>query len=705
MWHYCQNDYETNQMQEEIKDILKENKRRIDVINAVFDPLTGQGSTGERTKVHISGMPTPDMWLPNEMPENTFISELIECGSVRKYIKKLGFTYNQEVLDYIVEGYIRVRIKYDFPFWAYLLFKIKPKGGGDDVPFKLNRPQRKLVNEGFCNTKILHEPVRLIILKARQWGGSTCTDAFCAWLQLVHGIGLNSLICAQVKDAANEVLDMFYRGITSYPVRLLHNMGEEYRQDETKWCGVGNSTNIHRVPQRKCKVKIGTAEKPDSCRGGDYNLVHCTEVGVWKKTDGKEPEDIIDAATSGILLKAFTLIVYESTAKGTGNFFHREWVAAKNGTSQFSTIFVAWYEIDQYSMEFKSEDEKADFAVWLWENRFNENTMSDREEPGKYLWWLWEKGATLEAINWYIQERRKYRDHGHMASEYPSDDVEAFVHSGARVFDKYAVETFRKDCRSPLAVGDIYGRDVKGEDCLKDVHFAKDNQGLLWIWQYPEIFPDERVLHRYLVTVDIGGRGNKSDWSVITVFDRFDMMYGGNPSVVAQWRGHIDHDLLAWKAAQIAKWYDNALLVIESNTLETKDKDRQVDGDQSGFILNKIKNIYDNLYSRQSTDEDAVVEGAENKYGFHTNVNTKPKIISLLIEIIRDHLYIERDSRCLDEYLTYELKEGVYAAISGCHDDMLMTRAIGLWICYREMPLPVFQKISKENYISYGSNV
>lgn len=192
---------------------------------------------------------------------------------------------------------------------------------------------------------------------------------------------------------------------------------------------------------------------------------------------------------------------------------------------------------------------------------------------------------------------------------------------------------------------------------------------------------------------------------MITVFDRFDMMYGGNPSVVAQWRGHIDHDLLAWKSAQIAKWYDNALLVIESNTLETKDKDRQVDGDQSGFILNKIKNIYDNLYSRQSTNEDAVVEGAENKYGFHTNINTKPKIISLLIEIIRDHLYIERDSRCLDEYLTYELKEGVYAAISGCHDDMLMTRAIGLWICYREMPLPVFQKISKENYISYGNNV
>lgn len=105
----------------------------------------------------------------------------------------------------------------------------------------------------------------------------------------------------------------------------------------------------------------------------------------------------------------------------------------------------------------------------------------------------------------------------------------------------------------------------------------------------PEIDPDEIVTDRYLTVVDIGGRSNKADWSVITVFDRLFMSDGGKPVVVAQWYGHIDIDLLAWKAGQIAAFYDNSLLVIESNTLETHDKERQVDGDQSQFVLNQLE--------------------------------------------------------------------------------------------------------------------
>jgi hypothetical protein len=77
------------------------------------------------------------------------------------------------------------------------------------------------------------------------------------------------------------------------------------------------------------------------------------------------------------------------------------------------------------------------------------------------------------------------------------------------------------------------------------------------------------------------------------------------------------------------------------------------------------------------------------KYGFHTNVATKPLIISELVRVIRDSLYVERDSRCLDEYLQYEKRQnGSFGAIQGAHDDLLMTRAIGLHICFHEMPLP-----------------
>jgi hypothetical protein len=400
------------------------------------------------------------------------------------------------------------------------------------------------------------------------------------------------------------------------------------------------------------------------------------------------------------------MIVFESTAKGTGNFFHTEWCAASDPEidSVFYPLFISWYDIDQYSLPFDSEEEEIEFAKRLYANRNNLNVNSNREESGRYLWWLWEKGATLQAIKWYIIERSGRDDHGLMASEYPTDDIEAFVHSGARVFDKYKVEELKPSCKPPKFVGDIYADEDEGKGALRNLRFVPDAQGVLWVWDLPDDAnlvegkyvrqsnSEDVIQHRYLTVVDIGGRSNKADFSVVTVFDRLFMMDGGKPSVVAQWYGHTDIDLLAWKAVQIASFYENSLLVIESNTLETHDRERSVEGDQSNFILNQIKDVYDNLYARKQS-EDAIREGLPLKYGFHTNVSTKPMIISNLVKVVREGMYIERDKRCLDEYETYEKKKnGAYGAIVGKHDDLLMTRAIGLHICFNEMEIPTIAK-------------
>lgn len=48
---------------------------------------------------------------------------------------------------------------------------------------------------------------------------------------------------------------------------------------------------------------------------------------------------------------------------------------------------------------------------------------------------------------------------------------------------------------------------------------------------------------------------------------------------------------------------------------------------------------------------------------------------------MREGGYIEHDGDALDELLHYEaLPDGSYAARRGCHDDMLMSRAIALWV-------------------------
>ena len=675
-------------MQKEVISILKENDNRNADVYQKFDPISGAGSIGKRVEVHIDGFPLETQYIPVEMLSIPLVKLLIKCGSIIKFLtEELEVEYSEEDRLKVIEQFVRLRCRYDFAFWAALYVFIKNKGGGEDVLFRLTRPQRKFV-ERLEALRKANKPIRIVLLKARQWGGSTTSQLYMAWLQLVHKVGLNSLIIAHQGAGSDEIKDMFDRMIKAYPISMLYKLGETYNENESKLVGVGHSGSIHRVPQRNCKIKIGTAERPDSCRGGDYNLVHLSEVGLWKTTDGKKPEDIVRSACSGILLKPYTMIVYESTANGTGNFFQREYDAAKRGTSQFEAMFVSWFDIEQYSLSFENDDAKADFAIWLWKNRNNGSASSARAESGKYLWWLWEQGATLEAINWYVQERAKYNEHAPMASEYPSDDIEAFVHSGERVFDKYKVDEFRASCKLPKYIGDVYADGDSGKDALKNLRFAEDTQGLLWIWDLPEIDDKEIVTNRYLTIVDIGGRSKKADWSVILVIDRLFMLDGDRPEVVAQWYGHIDMDILAWKAAQIAAFYDNSLLVIESNTLETHDKERQVDGDLSHFILNQIKDVYPNLYARKQT-EDEIREGLPRKYGFHTNVATKPMIISTLIKVIREHLYTERDERCLDEYVVYEKKQnGAFGAIIGKHDDLLMTRAIGLHICFFEMPIP-----------------
>ena len=678
--------------EEAIQAIIKENERRNAEIYAKFDPVSGEGSVGERKKVVIDDFPISVQWLPVEMLRVPLVRQIVECGSVRAFLTdNLNVEYTEEDRLKVIEQFVRIRCRYDFAFWAAVFVYIKRKGGGEDILFRLSRPQRRFV-ERLERLRKAGKPIRIVLLKARQWGGSTVSQLYMAWLQLVHKVGLNSLIIAHQGAGSDEIKDMFDRMIKAYPVEMLHKLGEAYDANEPKLVGVGKSGSIYRVPQRNCKIKIGTAERPDSCRGGDYNLVHLSEVGLWKATEGKKPEDIVRSACSGVLYRPYTMIVYESTANGTGNFFQREYDMASKGKSQFEAMFVSWFDIEIYSTPV---DDILSFAAKLYDNRNNDNVASSREESGKYLWWLWEKGATLEAIHWYILERAKYNEHASMASEYPSDDVEAFVHSGTMVFDKYKVEAFKKYCKEPHFVGDVYADADEGKNALKNLRFVEDRQGVLWIWEKPEIDEDEKVTDRYLTVVDVGGRSSKADWSVIVVFDRLFMAEGGRPAVVAQWYGHCDIDLLAWKAAQIAAFYDNSLLVIESNTLETHDKERDVDGDQSQFILNQIKGVYPNLYARKQSEED-ILQGLPTKYGFHTNVATKPMVISTLVKVIRENLYVERDARCLDEYLTYEKKpNGAYGAIIGKHDDLLMTRAIGLHICFYEMELPKFVKRTK----------
>ena len=52
-------------------------------------------------------------------------------------------------------------------------------------------------------------------------------------------------------------------------------------------------------------------------------MAHLSEVGLWKKTRERKPEDVIQTILGSVPREPFTVVVLESTAKGIGNFFPR----------------------------------------------------------------------------------------------------------------------------------------------------------------------------------------------------------------------------------------------------------------------------------------------------------------------------------------------------------------------------------------------
>jgi len=752
--------------------IVRENDRRQAQLRAPFNPYSGRGSIGPRHHVRVSGLSIEEMWVPEPMMHDPWARQLFRARSVealvqqewvkmqRRGIDTSGLDFEENCI-FVQRLFDYVRCRYDFPYYAASYVFIENKDGGPYIRFVLTYPQRELIWE-LEKMRIAGLPIRLVFLKARQFGGSTAVQLYMSWLQNIVNFGLNSLIAAQVKQTASVIEAMYCRAMDNLPVEMLHLPGETFDPKEPKMKSDRHSQNIHLIPARGCAIQIGTAQEPDSLRGSNFALVHCSEVAFWPCTPNNNPEKMVRDISGSVQTKPDTLIVYESTANGVNDFFYTIYHAAKAGRSIFRALFVPWFHIERYQQSFiapssgpmkstrpkstrrlsvksRSGDQtnivtaaqqamfdaagcpstQLEFAEWLYDNRENRNVSDNLHEPGIYLWRLWQLGATLEGILWYILKRTEFpAGHEGMAAEYPSDDIEAFVNSGANVFDQYHIDKFRPACRPPKAIGDLYGEalpDLRETDrnaaCLRNLKFSEDKQGELWIWEYPLSWEDPeaarqtRITNRYVVGVDIGGRGRTADWSVIVVIDRLNMIDGGRPEVVAQWRGHIDMDLLAWKAAQIATFYDNALLVIESNTLETHASDNGLEGDQSGYILNVLRRCYRNLYARRQNDQEMQDKDQPVRYGFHTNRITKPLIISGLVVYVREQLYVERDIRVLDEYSTYvRAKNGSYAASDGHHDDLLMTRAFTLHICFNEMPPPELVEFTESQPVMASSD-
>lgn len=670
-------------------EILNENAKRNAALATPYNPHTGQGSFSvARREIALKDYDGGRVWLPVGMlesedeAEQKFIKLVEKHGSFAGVAKELNsLSISKITREDVAMQFARIRIRYDFEFWAYSFIKIKPKAGspesilsgGADVPFKLNRGQRKFLKV-LMDKWNAKKPIRIILLKARQWGGSTLTQIFMMWIQFVHFTKWNSVICAHVKDAAGKIEGLYKNAIDHYPWALDPAMKEAYTF--RPYMGLDGT---RQVSGRGCTISIGSAERPNSLRSSDVALAHFSEVAFYKTTEGgRSAEAFVRNVSSSVAPVFGTMIVFESTADGVGDFFHSEWVAATKAKAQeqdnplhpfYEPIFIAWYDIESYALPIEDYPE------------FVKSLNDDEHRMFSY-------GATLEQIQWYRWKASDVKKLTNLKAEYPSTDVEAFITTGRPYFPIEDCKRLEKSCRPPQVVGEIQSDALYGEEALNNVRFVeKPEGGRLKIWTPPDC--SIKMASRYVAVVDVNrGISRGADNGIICVFDRYWMAAdpeNGRPEVVAEWCGHEIMSYFAWTAAKIAKYYDNAFLVIESNTPESTG----AAGYLLDSVLDEIGSFYDNMYYRVGSPQN-IADPPPRKIGFQTNRQTKPVFCAHHQVVLANDLYIERCLEAAIEHETFEYKDdGSLGAASSAHDDRLITRALGIYIILKKMDAPV----------------
>lgn len=641
----------------EVKSIIEENRRHNEALFSEYDPLTGVGSPIERVRLNLAD-DGRHILIPKYIASASAFAEMLQYPNLEEYIQARHLS-RDDVHDVIT----RLRIKYDFEFWAATCATIFDKTSGQEVKFKLRKAQRKLLKV-LVETAFALRPIRIILVKARQWGGSTLIQLFCSWIQLFHRKNWNSVIATHIEEAARNIRGMYTL------------MAERHPKDiqEVRFRAFEGSSKNKQIVDRGCVIYIGSMERPNSLHSGNYKLVHCSEVGYWRETTLHKPSDFVNAFEGSVPLEPFTMVALESTAKGTGNFFHTTWINAMKGENAYTPVFVAWWEIDMYYLPFASHDEMYAFA----------------ESLTTYEQYMFSLGATLEGIHWYREKRKSFENDWDMQEAFPTTADEAFVTSGRKAHHPLHIKQMETFTKKPAFIGEMFADAPSGAEAInKSLEFKEVAKGEFWVWKKPDT--TRLYNNRYVVSLDIGGSAAKADWSVIRVLDRLPMMNGGVPEFVATYRFHMDQDLTAWRAVQVAKYYCNALLVVESNSLNRF----QTEGNFTSTVLDIIAHVYPNLYYRD--DPTKLVEGRPTHYGFHTGKN-KSEIVSIMNAGLRDMGFIERDQRMLDECGWYELKkDGSYGAIDGQHDDIYMSSGINLWVS-QKLPIPTLVPTMEEHF-------
>jgi hypothetical protein len=566
----------------------------------------------------------------------------------------------------------RDRALVDFPFFCRSLqIRIKSEDDAAETqaalgPFIWNEPQW-VVWMWMCRQMELGLPIRLIILKARQFGISTF---FCAWIfwWCWRKSNLRCIIAAQSKNttlaAMSETMNRFYTSLPDGFRPPPRQKGAERLSKDEMYFADRMSGSLYLA-----------ADKPDSARGDAVDHALCTEVAMYAQYD-----EFFGAFQPAMGRRRDTTLVKESSAK-PGRF----WDAYRAGKKHDQSLFLPWSVYrslyhsklirDKHGRKTvwrcaKSEDivhfsalDRKEMEYLSRQNRLiNEVIGIDYLKPcdEEQMWWRQQVIDTEYNgdVEWFNQE-------------YPRDDISAFEKSVRGVFKSIlpivraqVEETLEDPAFDDALVGAVLecetltdtDRDSHTIKVLEDdsVDFEGSPGAIIYKWPIAG--------YHYTIGCDVADEMGTAADEDDAAFSAICVFCCETREQVAEWHGSIDPHDLGDEVAKLGYLYNTALINVEYNNMGVTTIDR---------LVKYIE--YPNRFRWPKFDEAGKLTKKEMWW---TDEKTKQLLIGSLRHAIRNALFKVRSAGLQEEITGYQVKAGHMKAGPGLNADRIIAAGL-----------------------------
>jgi len=416
-------------------------------------------------------------------------------------------TNEEELVDSNIEVYL---IKNSFSYFIHMYGMVDIPGLGTIAmqPYHFQSEMAKEVDK--------HR--KIVLDKTRQCGMSTIFALYAFWK--AHFFSAESIDVVSIKQLkAQTFVKKIHSTMGHLPEWMRTPIKVQNQQKIVFDHGNGSVSEI-----------LSESQSDNAGRGDSLSILIMDECAHYQSD--KMVRGIV-ASAQPTLNKTGGQMILISTPNGTsgkGSYYYEQVVGARSNEKGTKYLEVDWWEIpddERIGGPKKGYNEILDQAI-------SKGYYYDKKVKDYYKKMFTPIARELYNDNEWLSA--SYKDLG--ATIYRQEVLHDFIIAGDKVFNEDILSIVESAIKEPMRID----------------KFGTESYDGLWTWKDP--VPG----HRYIIGVDVGtGTGN--DYSSIQVIDV------GEYEQVCEYKGYISTPNFTRLIKKIAQWYNEAFVVIESNSI------------------------------------------------------------------------------------------------------------------------------------------